>query len=362
MNDQYIVIMAGGRGERFWPESRTSKPKHLLPIVGSSPMLRQTLDRVGNEIPKSNVFIITNVQQEAAIRELCDDLPPENIVSEPVGKDTAPAVGLATVLVKHRNPNGVFAILPADHMIHNADAFQDCLQHAFEVATASNCLTTIGIVPTQPATGYGYIHKGDALKGFEGQGAYQVQQFVEKPDLETATRYVNSGEYFWNAGMFVWSVAAIDEAIQRFNPGLHAGLEKISARLKAREALASILEDVYPTLEKISIDFSVMEKADNVVTIESTFDWDDVGEWTAIERHFEKDPDGNLLAGAGMVKGGKSNLVYNDGKRVTTLLGVDDLIVVHTADAVLVCHKSKAQEIKSVVKELGSNPETEIYT
>ena len=362
MNDRFIVIMAGGRGERFWPESRTKKPKHLLPIVGNSPMLRQTLDRVGEGIPKSNIFVITNVQQEAAIREICDDLPAGNIVSEPIGRDTAPAVGLATVLVKSINPNGVFAILPADHMIHDTDAFQSCLNSAFEVATSSGSLTTIGIVPTQPATGYGYIHKGGVLLGFEDRKVYRVNEFVEKPNLQKATEYVDSGEYFWNAGMFVWSVSAIEDAIRQYNPNLHVELAKILERLIAGEPLAAILEDIYPTLEKISIDFSVMEKADNVVTVESSFDWDDVGEWTAIERHFEKDEQENLLRGSAIVKKGNRNLIYNDGKRVTALLGVDDLIVVHTADAVLVCHKSKAQEIKAIVKELGSDPKTEIYT
>jgi mannose-1-phosphate guanylyltransferase len=361
MNDQYIVIMAGGRGERFWPESRLKKPKHLLPIVGDGPMLRQTLDRIGSQIPKANIFIITNVQQEVAVRELCDDLPPENIVSEPVGKDTAPAVGLAMVLVKHRNPNGVFAILPADHMIHQGKAFQGCLQTAFDVAASSSNLVTIGIAPTQPATGYGYIHKGELLPEFENRKVFRVNEFVEKPDIEKATEYVNSGQFYWNAGMFVWSVTAIEAAIKRFNPSLYASLQKISERLEKKEALPSILQDIYPALEKISIDFSIMEKVDNVVTIESTFDWDDVGEWTAIERHFEKDESGNTISGSAIVRNASHNLVYNDGKRITALLGVEDLIVVHTADATLICHKSKAQEIKQIVKDLGSNPETSMY-
>lgn len=358
MNDQFVVIMAGGRGERFWPESRLKKPKHLLPIVGNSPMLRQTLDRLGDGIPKSNVIIITNVEQEAAVRELCCDLPAENIVSEPMGRDTAPAVGLAAVMVKQRNPNGVFCILPADHVIHNDEPFQACLNKGFEIASTSSSLITIGIAPTHPATGYGYIHKGTLLAGFEKEKVYQVERFVEKPNLEKATAYVNSGEYYWNAGMFVWSVAAIEEAIKLFNPSLHKGLTQIETRLQKGEVLQSILAEVYPSLEKISIDFSVMEKAKNVVTIESTFDWDDVGEWPAIERHYDKDDCGNLNSGQVIVKDGENNLVYNDGKRVTALLGVDDLIVVHTADATLICHKSKAQDIKQIVKDLGSNPDT----
>lgn len=358
MNDQYVVIMAGGRGERFWPESRLKKPKHLLPIVGEAPMLRQTLDRLGGLVPKSNVMIITNVEQEDAVRELCDDLPYENIVSEPVGRDTAPAVGLAAVMVKHRNPNGVFTILPADHVIQDDRGFQECLSLGFEVAKSADKLITIGIAPTSPATGYGYIHKGQPISGEWKTNVFEVKRFVEKPNLEKATEYVNSGEYYWNAGMFVWSVSSIESALEMYNPSLSKGLQLVEQRLKAGEQLQGILEEVYPTLDRISIDFSVMEKAQNVVTIESTFDWDDVGEWPAIERHYEKDSDQNVVAGEVIVKSGGGNLVYNDGDRVTALLGVDDLIVVHTGDATLVCHKSKAQDIKQIVKDLGANPDT----
>ena len=361
MDAHYIVIMAGGKGERFWPESRLKRPKHLLPIVGNSPMLRQTLDRIGDTVPKENILIVTNVTQQAAIQEMCPDLPAENVIAEPVGRDTAPAVALSMMLVKRRNPNGIFALLPADHVIHDSVGFQKCLKTAFEVASQREVLVTIGIAPAHPATGYGYIQKGAALAGFEDHSAFVVERFVEKPNLEKATEYVNSGQYYWNAGMFVWGVSTIERAFALYNPGLLEGVSEMVSQLENGEKFETVLARIYPTLERISIDFSVMEKADNVVTIESSFDWDDVGEWPAIERHGEKDSAGNLLSGLAMVQDARNNIVFNDHKRVTTLLGVEDLIVVHTEDATLVCHKSKAQEIKQIVKDLGSNPDTEIF-
>jgi len=361
MDARYIVIMAGGKGERFWPESRLKRPKHLLPIVGDTPMLRQTLDRIGDTVPRENIIIVTNVTQQSAIQEMCPDLPAENVVAEPVGRDTAPAVALSMLLVKQRNPEAVFALLPADHVIHDSEGFQSCLQTAFDVAREQDVLVTIGIKPTHPATGYGYIQKGRALKGYEEKSAHHVMRFVEKPDLGKATEYVDSGEYFWNAGMFVWSIKSIQQAFELYNPGLLEGVGEIETEMETGTAFETALEAVYPKLERISIDFSVMEKASNVVTLESSFDWDDVGEWPAIERHGEKDAAGNLLSGLAMVKDASNNIVFNDRKRVTTLLGVEDLIVVHTDDATLVCHKSKAQEIKELVKSLGSSSETEQF-
>jgi mannose-1-phosphate guanylyltransferase len=358
MQEKFIVIMAGGRGERFWPESRLKRPKHLLPIVGDKPMLNQAIDRLGDSVPKENIYIITNVLQAPAIKELCPELPEENIVSEPVGRDTAPAVALATALVKMRNPDGIFAMLPADHVIGNDEGFQKCLDDGFKLAESKDCLVTIGIAPTHPATGYGYIHRGAGIELEGVPNAYDVQRFVEKPDLQTATDYLNSGEYYWNAGMFVWKVSAIEQAFSKYSPGLYADMNQMVDKIQSGEPFAEVLESVYPTLEKISIDFSIMEKADNVVTVESTFVWDDVGEWLAIERHGEKDGDGNLISGLGVAEDSKNNLIYNDGSRVTTVLGVEDLIVVHTADATLVCHKSKAQQIKKIVKQLGESEDT----
>lgn len=362
MSENYVVIMAGGRGERFWPESRLNRPKHLLPIVGEHPMLRQTLDRIKGLVPDSRILVLTNVDQVTAIREMCPELPAENIVAEPVGRDTAPAVGLAALLVEQRNVDGVFAILPSDHVVHDAAGFRRVLSKAFELAAMGDHLVTIGIEATHPATGYGYIEKGVELRDADGKGmGNKVEQFVEKPDLETAKAYVESGRFLWNAGMFVWSVQSIHAAMALHHPSLANGLGRIREMVCGGKMLEEALASEYPELDRISIDYAVMEKASNTVVIPSEFDWDDVGEWPAIERHSVKDASGNLLRGLALALDSQNNIVYNDGDRVTALLGVEDLIVVHTADATLVCPRSKAQEIKRVLKELRDREETRCF-
>ena len=354
MPEKYIVVMAGGRGERFWPQSRLRCPKHLLPIVGDKSMLGQTLDRLEGLVPVENIFVITNAEQRDAVLEVCPELKPENVIGEPVGRDTAPAVGLAALLVKRRNPDAVFGILPADHVIHDAKGFQRVMQAGFDAATAEPVLVTIGIQPDYPATGYGYIHKGEQWTEFDGLPVYRVQRFVEKPDLETAQGYLDSGEYFWNAGMFIWSVKTIEASFAANSPSHSKDFFAMNKALDAGTSLDEAMAKFYPEMEKISVDFAIMEKADNVVTIPSAFDWDDVGEWPAVARHHDPDAEGNILKGTAMVHGGANNIVISPGKHLTAVVGADDLIVVHTEDATLVCPKDRAQEIKALVKQVGA--------
>ncbi len=356
MSKRFVVIMAGGRGERFWPQSRLRRPKHLLPIVGDKPMLTQTVERLEGLVPVENVFIITNREQRDAVISVCPMLPAENVVSEPVGRDTAAAVGLAMVLVKRRDPEACMAMLPADHVIQDTDGFRAVMETAFQAAEQDPVLVTIGISPTEPATGYGYIHRGEETAEIDDRSVYKVKAFVEKPNLETAKKYLDSGDYFWNAGMFVWTVAAIDQALEAHTAGLHQGLREIETGLTEGKPLDSVLEEIFPGLDKISIDYAVMEKAENVVTVESEFDWDDVGAWPAVARHFKPDSRGNTLRGAAMVEGGGDNIVISDNDHLVTVCGVDDLIVVHTDDATLICPKDKAQDIKKLVKKLGDDP------
>lgn len=358
MKDRYVVIMAGGRGERFWPQSRLTRPKHLLPIVGDKPMLTQTVERLGAVVPPEKVIIITNREQAAAVREVCPMLPAENVVAEPIGRDTAAAVGLATLLVKHRNPDAAFAMLPADHVIHDEAGFQKVLDRAFSAAESEDALVTVGIQPTFPATGYGYIEKGDAVAEIDGAPVYRVSQFREKPDLATAESYIASGRFYWNAGMFFWRVSVISECFARFTPGLWGALQAIDNGLSEGGVLDELLEQHYPGLEKISIDFAVMEKAETVRVVESAFDWDDVGEWPAVARHFPADEAGNVIKGIGKTQDASGNIIIAEPGHTLALIGVDDLIVVQTADATLVCPKSKAQEIKTLVKALANDPAT----
>lgn len=347
MNNRYIVIMAGGRGERFWPKSRLKKPKHLLPIVGKEPMLLQTLNRLGHIVPKENILIITNQEQLNALAKLCPQFPPQQIIAEPLGKDTAAAIGLAKVLIKKRDPNAVFAVLPADHVINDVESFQKCLNAAFEIALKNNVLITLGIPPKNPSTAYGYIKKGDS----DGT-LFKVDKFVEKPNLETAKQYLKSGDYFWNAGMFVWSIPAFEAALNLHCPELFKGL----SLLENSENLENALTTLYKSLPKISIDYALLEKAKNIVVMPASFDWDDVGEWPAIARHTHLDANNNAISGDAIISQGTGNIIVNENGHLTALMGVDNLIIIQTDDATLICHKDKAQDIKNLLAQISKNP------
>ncbi|HLS28328.1 MAG TPA: mannose-1-phosphate guanylyltransferase [Opitutales bacterium] len=350
MKDRFLVIMAGGRGERFWPQSRLRRPKHLLPIVGKKPMLTQTVERADGVVPLNNIFIITNREQRDAVIEAVPGLPAENVVAEPVGRDTAAAVGLASTLVKMRNPDAVFGLLPADHVIHGEKEFRKILGKAFDAAEKDSVLVTIGIEPTAPATGYGYIQLAESDAD---ETVFRVKRFVEKPDLETAKSYLESGDYFWNAGMFIWQVKAIEQAFADHAPEICSGISEIESGLVAGKSLNAVLEEVYPKIQRISIDYAVMEKAANVVMVKATFDWDDVGSWPAVARHFPADQAGNVTRGDVLLEGGTGNIVVSEGEHLIAAVGVDDLIIIHTKDATLICRKDQAEEIKKVVTKIG---------
>lgn len=347
--------MAGGRGERFWPESRTARPKQLLPIVGDSAMLAQTVDRLSGLVPPEDVFVITNAEQRDAVLEVCPDLDPAKVIGEPVGRDTAAAVGLAAVLVRREDPDACFAMLPADAVIHDDAGLRATLESTFAAAETEPVLATIGITASFPATGYGYIQQGPAMADFAGRAVYKVQRFVEKPDLKTAEGYLATGGYFWNAGMFIWSVSSIVAELEKSTPSLWQALQTIDQGLADGQDIDALLAEHYPSLEKISVDYAIIEKANNVVMVESGFDWDDVGEWPAVARHYPADADGNVVRGSAELSDSRDNIVYcRDDNHLVALLGVKDLIVVETEDATLVCHKDKAQEIKNLVKLIGA--------
>ncbi|MDR2862954.1 MAG: NTP transferase domain-containing protein [Puniceicoccales bacterium] len=355
MSKRYIVIMAGGNGERFWPQSRHDRPKHLLPIAGGTSMLAQTLARLGTVVPPENIRIITRRDQCSAVLEACPTLKPAQVTGEPVGRDTAAAVALATLLIGREDPDASLALLPADALIHDADGFRKTLTAAFAVAEdrAGDNLVTIGIPPVSPATGYGYIHRGAPAGPAHGHAVFQVRRFVEKPDAATAQTYLESGGYFWNAGMFVWKVTAIRRAFEKHEPEVWNGILALGARLDAGERLDVAMDAVYPALKKISIDYAVLEKADNVLCLPAAFDWDDAGEWSALARHEEKDASGNVRLGETSVLDAGNNIIVSSDGHLIAALGVEDLIIVHTADATLVCPKHRAQEIKKLVRQIA---------
>lgn len=357
MPERFVVIMAGGRGERFWPQSREATPKHLLPIVGDKPMLAQTVDRVVGVVPRENVFVITTQAQLEGCRGACPGLPVANIVAEPMGRDTAAATGLAMLLVKQRNPSAAFAMLPADHVIHDTAEYAKLLNIAFESAESADVLVTLGIKPAAPETGFGYIQQAGVWRQVGGRDVMAVKRFVEKPNLETAQGYLASGEYYWNAGMFVWRVPVVEAAFKAQAVELYAGLAKLEAAAASAGGWSQALAEIYPTLKKVSVDYALMEKSTNVVVVPATFDWDDVGAWPAIAKHFTPDSHGNVLRGHSMVEGGTHNIVVSTDGHLVGVVGCSDLVVVHTPEATLVCPKDRAQEIKALLERLKQDPE-----
>lgn len=353
--------MAGGRGERFWPQSRARRPKQMLPIVGSEPLLRQTISRLAGFIPPEQVFIITSASLREEVIRLCPEIPVDQIIGEPVGRDTAPAVGLANVLVEKKCPGASWVMLPSDHIIAPSEKFIGDLVQAFQsVADPEHpAIATIGVQPTYPATGYGYIHRGKPMP--ERAGVLRVQRFVEKPNALRAADFLKTGEYYWNAGIFVWPCAHLRREIAMHAPELGLGLEKMSRSWAETGDFQRALADVYPTLPKISVDFALLEKTSPVLVIPSSFTWDDVGEWTALARHLPADLSENVIRGQALCLDSKNNLIVSDSNVIVALLGVHDLVVVQTADAILVCHRDRCQDIKQIVGELAKQPEKRTY-
>ena len=356
MVSRYVVILAGGKGERFWPQSRLRRPKQLLPIVGGRPMLRQTLERVLPVVPAERVLVLANVEQAAAVRRICPDVPRANIIAEPVGRDSGPAVGLAAQLVAARDSRAVFASVHSDAVIHNVRAFQGDLRAAFLAAEAAPVIVLIGVPPTEASTGFGYIQRAELWRMVNGRAIYRVRRFVEKPSQEEAQGYLASGDYYWNPGIFVWRASVVLEAFARHAPSIFVGLAKIGAALAARRPLATTLRKVYPSLPKIAVDYAILETADNVVVFPATFDWDDIGSWTAIARHMRKDAAGNAIRGNAIIEQGGDNIVINEGRHLTAVLGADNLIIVQTRDATLVCPRDRAQHLKTLLQRLAEDP------
>jgi len=353
----YAVIMAGGRGERFWPKSRKKYPKQFLPLISSKTMLQLTVDRIKKFVSPDKIFIITaETYQEIVYRQI-PEVPRENIILEPFGRDTAAAIGLAAVIIQQRDLSGVMVVLPADHYISDQGRFVEVLKGA-EAAAAENHAVTIGIPASRPETGFGYLSQGELYREYLGIPFYHVEKFTEKPDLAKAMEFLAKGCYFWNSGIFVWRADLIRRLIAEHLPALAAGLEKIEKAI-GTPSFPQLLKQVYEGLPKISIDYGVMEKTRGVLMAIGDFGWDDVGSWTALESYKKKDQNGNILEGQGVLVDTKNTMVQVTDKVVATL-GVHDLIVVEDEGSILICHKDKAQDLKKVITALNENGYKEI--
>lgn len=345
------VIMAGGKGERFWPKSRTNLPKQFLNISGNKSMIQQTIARLRKLIDISQIFIITNELYAELIRVQLPDLPVDNILIEPVGRNTAPCVGLASIIIEERFPDSTMIVLPSDHIIQDEDGFIHILKTASEIASEGDNLVTLGITPTYPETGYGYIESSRDIKERNGLEVHKVNKFVEKPNLETAQQYLDSGNFFWNSGIFAWKTSVIRNYIQIHMPQMHEILETMKLELLAGNDRNEVVLREFPRMPDQSIDYGIMEKVDNIYVIPCVFGWDDVGSWTALERINDLDENGNVIKGNILNLDTKRCIIESNGKLIATL-GIEDLIIVDTEDVTLICTKDKAQEVKVLLKEL----------
>jgi mannose-1-phosphate guanylyltransferase len=346
--------MAGGKGERFWPKSRANFPKQFLKLFGNRTMIQHTVDRILPLMPIGNVFIVTNENYKDIVKEQLPELPEENIIIEPVGRNTAPCIGLAAVHIKEKFTDSVMIVLPSDHMILNVVAFNNVLKNAASLAYKENALVTLGIEPDKPETGYGYIK---FLVEENALGAYKVERFVEKPDKKTAEEYLRSGQYLWNSGMFIWKTEVILQEIQKHLPEVNNKLSKIGLSLY-EGTYSQVLNEEFPYIQSISIDYGVMEKAENIYVYSSSFGWDDVGSWTAIERINNLDENNNCIVGNVINIDSKGCIVEGSNKLVVTI-GLEDLIIVDSEDATLVCNKSHAQKVKDVLQILKGKGKVE---
>jgi mannose-1-phosphate guanylyltransferase len=364
-SNRFVIIMAGGRGERFWPVSREKTPKQLLSLLGDRTFLQQAVDRVLPLVPIKNILIITNEVQAPEVRKQLPKLPKENVIAEPVGRDTTAAVVLGAAIVGQRSTSAVMAVLPADHVIPEEKKFQQVLADAFDLASRGQVIVTIGIKPTEPAVGYGYIRTGNTLPPPSGVKNYKTtffkaEQFVEKPNFDKALEYLNSGQYRWNAGMFIWSFVTITQGLEKHQPEMAAACQRWFEAAKSFSKLEKVLTKEYPEIKKISIDYALMEKAQNVVVADGAFEWDDLGSWNALGRHLKADPEGNCAVADFVHVDAARNIIYDARTKNRTpiaVVGLRDSILVMTDDATMLAHKSQAQKIKDLVKKLAETKE-----
>lgn len=352
MAETYALILAGGSGTRFWPLSRDSRPKQLLNLFGDTTLLNQTIDRLSGLIPKENILILTNKLQEEAVRQVASDLPPENIFAEPAKRDTGPAVALGAGLIAARNPEATMVILPADQLIQDVAEFHSVMADAILTAANTDALVTIGIKPTWACPSFGYVERGKKadISGLNlTHSPHEVVKFREKPNPQLAEQFLRQGNFAWNAGMFIWSIPTVINELTRHTPQLANFVSEIR---KSSDVQATV-DAQFPELTAISIDYALMENATRVLNIEATFDWDDVGSWISVSKYLPQDPVNNATNSPLVEIDSQNNIVFTKSKDTqVALLGVNDLIIVQTEDALLIANRHKADDIKKLIDKL----------
>lgn len=346
----FAVIMAGGEGTRFWPRSKRSRPKQFLNIFGTGTMLQQAYNRIRPLLPPESIFVVTLTHSYREVVSQIPELPKENIILEPLGKNTAPCVGLAALVLKRRQPDAVMVVLAADHLIKDELAFRQTITLSYQVAKETGYVVTLGITPSHPETGYGYIQMGEPLRVTNIPGIFKVLRFTEKPDLKLATEFVKDGHYLWNSGMFIWRIDTLLDLIKRHHPDLDRELQEINTTLGTEKEQNAVLE-AYKRLESVSIDYALMEKAQKVAVIPCNFGWNDVGNWRSLADIIEPDEYGNVVVGPFLAKD-SHNCIVSSPDKLVALIGLKDFIVVTSDDAILICPKERHQEVREIVELL----------
>ncbi len=348
----FALILAGGSGTRFWPLSRNSRPKQLLNLFDDETLIEKAVNRLDGLVPPDQILILTNEAQLEAVKKVLPHLPPENIVAEPARRDTAPAIALAAGWIAARDPEATMIALPADQLVIREEEFRDVLRAAAWAAETESAIVTLGIKPDWPCPSFGYIERGGSIgKAAAGNNAevFEVTRFREKPSVETAEEYLMSGGFSWNAGIFVWTIPTLMRELSRHCPQLAGFISE----LRDSGDFTSTVTEKFPGLNKISIDFALMENADRILNIEAEVGWDDVGGWPSVAKYLEQDKDGNACRGPLLSVDSHNNIIFSTpGTPTVTLLGVEGLIVVQTGDAILVASRDKADEIKKLVDRL----------
>ncbi|TNE71835.1 mannose-1-phosphate guanylyltransferase [bacterium] len=350
---QYAVIMAGGVGTRFWPQSREAFPKQFLTLFGNRSLIQQTVDRISKRVPLENILIITNQKYIGLVNQQLPEIPLENILGEPIAKNTAPCVALAAEVIHQRDGNAVMAVLPADHIIFDENTFLNIMDSAFLKAQEQDAIVTVGIQPSHPETGYGYIHfNGNSKSTYGKHDVHAVHGFKEKPDLEKAKYFLETGEYLWNSGMFIWSVPTIRTAYQTYLPDMFSLAETSFAGSNGTVTVQQ-LTSFFNSCASISVDYGIMEKAKDVFVVPGSFGWNDVGSWSAVYDLQDKDENGNVKAAdIHSLVNTKNSYVSSKSGKIIALVGVNNLAVIETDDAILVCNLDASQDVKKVVESL----------
>ncbi len=352
MEKIYTLIMAGGSGTRFWPRSRVAKPKQYLNLFGNESLLQSTIKRFETFTDNRHIYIVSSKTQAQVLEEQTPMLPKENLIYEPVGKNTLPCIGLAAMFAERDNPEGIMVVSPSDHLIKNEELFRDTVLAAAKIAREKDGIVTIGITPTYAATGYGYVKTGENITGSEKIRQFKVERFVEKPDEKTAKNYLEKGGFFWNSGLFIFKISVFLDAVKQFAPDLYDDLRKIQLDL-GTPSFEQTLDTIYRAVESISVDYGIMEHAQNIYLVEGNFDWNDLGSWESVYLTDEKDENGNAGSGEAILLDTKNSYVYS-GSGLVTVVGLEDVVVVQHENTTLVCKRDKTEDVKKIVEQLKS--------